>query len=600
MEVSLRIEKLRENMKEVGIDYCLIPTSDCHDSEYVSDYFKVREYYSGFTGSAGNLLIGLDDAYLFTDGRYFLQAEQELKGSSVKLMRMGEKGVPGLSELIVNKVDQGMTFGFDGRLIAYNGISKTIDKLIAQGAKVRSDFDPATLMDERAPLCFNDVYILKEQFAGESCRSKLDRICDRMKQCGADTHIVTTLDDIAWTLNLRGSDIEYNPVFFAYLLINSEGVYLYADCDSFSKEVKEYLDKNRITLLNYFDFYEDIEQRVKKCTLDGVLLDLDRVGYLLYDCLKGSCLVKDETNPATRMKCIKNQTEIENIKKANIIDAIAMLRFNKWLDEVVACNDTYPDELLAQDKLYEFRALGEEFMGGSFATICAYGDNGAIVHYESSPKSNKRIVPGSFLLIDSGGQYKLGTTDITRTYAIGEVPQKLKEDYTLVLRAMLRLGKCVFKEGTTGSVIDMIARAIIWKRGRDFKHGTGHGIGYFLNVHEGPVRISINAKGKSSDCVFEPGMLSSDEPGLYVAGEYGIRIENDILCKIVAENDEGTYLGFEYVTYVPIDTSCIAIESMSSEDIEAINEYHELVYRTLSPYLKDDELEYLKDKCKRV
>lgn len=593
MSVDERLAKMRHMMTEVGVSAVLIPTSDCHDSEYVAAYYKFREYMSGFTGSAGTLVVFMEDAYLFTDGRYFIQAEAELSGSEIKLMKIGEKGVPKLIDFVISKMQDGQTLCFDGKLVSANQGEKFENELKKKNCRIRYDMDFIYGIWENRPKLENkEVYILDEKYTGESAKAKIDRLKAALKDRSVEGHIITTLDDIAWLLNLRGDDIEYCPVFLSYMLFLKDEVVLYADIEEERQEnIKEHLESNNIILRPYSDFYEDSVKRVKKCTISRLLLDKNRANYYIYRELKGVIKdIKSEATPVESLKCIKNDVEIANIEKANIVDGIAMLRFQRWLKDMIEDGERV-SEISAEEKLLEFRQTSGEMIEPSFKTISAYGEHSAIVHYEATAESDVELKKGSFLMVDSGGHYLNGTTDVTRTYAIGEVSEKLKQDYTLVLKGMLRIMDGTYMKGTTGSQIDMVARTLFWEKGLDFKHGTGHGIGYLLNVHEGPVRISW---GGSSCPAFKPGMLVSDEPGLYIKGSHGIRIENDVVCIDKEETEFGSFIGFKPVTYVPIDKSAIFIEDMSGSDIVSLNRYHSLVFEKLSPFLEGDELDYLK------
>lgn len=595
MVVNKRIEKLRKKMSEVGVSVCLIPTSDCHDSEYVSDYFKAREYFSGFTGSAGTLVVSMEEAALFTDGRYFIQAAKELEGTGIELMKMGEANVPTVYEYIEKVLKEGETLGFDGRLIS-QGTGNKIARVIQKNkSNLNFTFDPAhEVWENRPKLEFKPVYRLFEGYSGESLESKLNRIKEHMNTIGADSHVITSLDDIAWILNLRGDDIKNCPLFFSYLILVDGECHLFANITGNEESlIKEYLIKNGIILHSYEDFYNEGLQSVNIRTKKGILYNKKRINYLTYKSIGENLKVIDEIEPSTRFKCIKNEVEIENIKKANIKDGVAIVRFERWLKNAIISGENLT-ELSIQNKLYEFRSFSKEMIGPSFDTICAYGEHGAIIHYEADENSNAEVKEGSFLMIDSGAHYLEGTTDVTRTYAIGNVDEKLKHDYTLVLRSMLKLLNYKFLYGARGNNLDMVVREDFWKEGLDFKHGTGHGIGYLLNVHEGPNRIGWKIPDeKSLGVVFEEGMLTSDEPGIYIEGSHGIRIETDILCKFLYEDEYGKFMGFEPVTYVPIDKSAILIDEMKKEEIEYLNSYHKLVFSRLSPYLEGEDLEYL-------
>ena len=600
MVILDRINSLRAYMKSEAVDLCLIPTSDFHDSEYVSDYFKLREYFSGFTGSAGTLVVSMTDSVLFTDSRYFIQAELELKDTGIRLMRMGARDVPSLEKYIEDKIKKGQTLGFDGRLIGASLGAKLADLLNKKGAYINLSFNCGQVWDKRPVLIHNAVEVLDVKYAGENTVDKLERIKSSMKEDGAATHIITSLDDIAWIMNLRGSDIECNPVFLSYMVITEDLSYLYADIKGDnSDKVKEYIASCKVILCPYDDFYTEGLKSVNICTKRSLLLDTSRVSFSIYEAVKKLKLIK-KPNPAYYFKAIKNKTEIENIRKANIKDGISLIKFNRYLKEAIDKGEKVT-ELSISKKLYEYRSIHDTMRGPSFETICAYGAHGAIVHYESSEATDVLVTKGSFLLIDSGCQYLEGTTDITRTYAIGEVSDEFKKYYTMVLKGHLRLMNAQFLHGVRGSQLDMIAKGVFWEKGLDFGHGTGHGIGCYLNVHEGPVRISWPIREEMPlSIVFEPGMLVSDEPGFYLENQCGIRIENDILCERRFSNEYGTFLGFEPVTLCPYDVSCIDWNEMTNDDINYLNIYHQHVYKNLAPYLSGDDLEYLREATKEI
>ncbi|MCR4989938.1 MAG: aminopeptidase P family protein [Lachnospiraceae bacterium] len=600
-------------MKEVGIDVTVIPTSDCHNSEYVAPHFKAREYFSGFTGSAGTLIVSLTDAWLYTDGRYFIQAKEELQGTGITLMRSGQKGVPKLREHLKSICPAGSKLGFDPSLFT---VSEGMGFLADHPGDCKDIFISESAWPERPRIVFNPVTMLDERYSGESLSSKIKRIRDVMNKKGAFANIVSSLDNIAWILNLRGSDIEYCPLFYSYLVIREDEIFLYANIGD--EDIRAYLGKNGVTVRKYEDFYKELEQSTIIRTGDTVLFDSKDCNYRIYTILDDKkCELIDSPTPSNIMKAVKNTIERENIKKAHILDAVSIVRFEKWLDTRLGfwipedeggdqIDETPLNEISVADKLLKIRSTADSFIGPSFETICAYGKNAAIVHYSASNKSNTEIKKGGVLLIDSGGHYLEGTTDITRTYLLysedelKDIPPKLKRDYTLVAIGMLKLLNSTFKYGARGSALDTFARQPLWNYGLDFDHGTGHGVGYLLNVHEGPNRISYRAADPSSDAVFEEGMVTSDEPGIYIEGKYGIRIENLILCVKDKENEFGQFLRFDPLTMVPIDLKGIDTAYMSDEDRDNLNNYHRRVLETLSPYLNENEIKYLKHRTEKI
>ncbi len=601
MDTVSKINRLRDHMKEVGVDVALIPTSDCHNSEYAAPCFKLREYLSGFTGSAGTLIVGMDEAVLYTDGRYFIQAARELEGSGIELMKSGTDGVPKIRDYLKKVCPAGKTLYFDTSLFtAEKGLEMAEDHPGAGSV----DLDIGQIWPERPALDFKPVFILGEQYSGMSISDKLTKIRAKMSDANADAHVLSSLDDIAWILNLRGNDIEYCPLFYSYLIILRDEAYLYANIDD--DAIKDHLKGSGVTLCNYEDFFDDLDNSTIIGTGCRVLLDKKEISYRIYSSLDriGAKMIF-KSNPSKLMKAVKNPVEADNIRKAHIIDAIAMIKFEKWLHESIR-DDIPLTELSVASKLSGLRSEAGSYVSDSFETICAFNDNAAIVHYSADADSDTVIRTPGILLVDSGGHYLEGTTDITRTYALfsdknrPEWSDKFKHDYTLVAISMLRLMNCRFKKGTRGSALDAIARQPLWNAGLDFDHGTGHGVGYLLNVHEGPNRISFRSSGVSDDAVFEAGMVTSDEPGVYVEGRYGIRIENLILCVEDENNDFGSFLSFEPLTMVPLDLNAIDTSIMSDEDIKALNSYHEMVYETISPYLDINTGEYLRKATERI
>ncbi|MCR4787495.1 MAG: aminopeptidase P family protein, partial [Lachnospiraceae bacterium] len=601
MDVKERLTVLRKKMDEVGVDTAVIPTSDRHNSEYVGPCFKFREYLSGFTGSAGTLIVCRDSAYLHTDSRYFIQAEDELSGSGISLMKDGNEGVPSEREHLKSLCPEGSVLWFDASCFtAVKGA-----EMVADHPGARTDLDPDEgLWPGRPAQEFGPVFILEKRYSGVTAGEKIALIREKMNSLHADVHVISSLDNIAWILNLRGCDIEHCPVFYSYLIITPDKVFLYADIKG--KDIEDHLSKTGVILKKYESFYEDLGQSTIFGTGHTVLLDKKDVNFRIYRTLSetGSRIVSSP-NPSALMKAVKNKTERENFKKAHLLDAAAVIRFEKWLYEV-ARSDEKLTELSVAEKLHEFRKETDSFIDESFDTICAFGANAAIVHYGTDADHDDPLERDGILLIDSGGHYYEGTTDITRTYILGEGIKdseefkKFKHDFTLVAISMLKLMNLKFVKGTRGSSLDMIARQTLWNNGLDFGHGTGHGVGYLLNVHEGPNRISYRAGKGSEDAVFEAGMVTSDEPGIYIRDSYGIRIENLILCVEDSTNDFGRFLSFEPLTMVPIDLRGIDPELMSEEDIEMLNRYHQTVYEKVSPYLDEDMKAYLKKATERI
>ena len=589
--VQDRIARLRESMKAAGIDCYLIPTSDYHDSEYVSGFFQVRKYFSGFTGSAGTLVVGRKEAALFTDGRYFIQAEKELEGSGIRLMKMEEPGVPTIPEYLEQVLQEGECLGFDGRVVKAESAKEYEEILEKKNGKMIWDKDLSEgIWTDRPALSHNPVFVLAESYSGESASSKIARVREKMKEEGCGIHILTSLDDIAWLLNIRGNDVESCPVVLSYIVMTMEKVLLFAEGKSgvWTDELKKYLTENGVELRAYDSFYSYIPE------IHGLkaLLCKGRVSCRLLKELSGDVDVADRENPTSLMKAVKNQVEMENLRRAHLKDAIAVTRFMYWLKTNVG--KAPMTEVSAAEYLEKLRRENENFIEPSFGTICAYGANGAIVHYSAKEDDCAEIRPEGFLMVDSGGHYLEGTTDITRTFALGGLTKEMKEHFTLVLKAMLNLRASKFLYGCRGINLDIRAREVFWERGLDYKHGTGHGVGYLLNVHEGPNSFRWKTQGEHlNSAVLEEGMVTTDEPGIYIEGSHGIRTENELLCRKGEKNAYGQFMYFEDLTYVPIDLDGVEISMLEEKDKERLNGYHKEVYEKLAPYFEGEMLKWL-------
>lgn len=568
--INNRLNKLRELMKDRNIDIYIIPTSDFHQSEYVGSYFESRHYMSGFSGSAGTLVVSHDEALLWSDGRYFIQAEKELANSEIKLMKMRTAGVPTISEYISQYPNA--VIGFDGRVMSYNSCNfKQV---------IKADEDLVDMIwSDRPSLSCNPVYLYDVKYCGLSRKEKLDIIRDKMNNI--DYHLVTTLDDIAWIFNIRGDDVMCNPVCLAYALITKDDATLYLRSEAVSQDIKDELAKDNIVVKDYFDIYHDIK------LIDGkVLLDTNTVNYALVSKLNKDNII-DDVNPSQSLKAIKNDVEIKATKQAHLYDGIAVTKFMYWLKHNVGKIEM--DELSITDKLLEFRQAQPGFKDISFTTICAYRENAALMHYHAHDKQNAKVEAKHLLLIDSGGQYLTGTTDITRTFVLGEVSDLEKRDFTIALKAMFRLQNAHFiKDVTTGANLDILARGMIYDYDLDYRCGTGHGVGHLLNVHEGPNGIRPKSLSGKEACIV-PGMITTDEPGVYVEGSHGIRHENELLCVEHTTNEYGTFLKFEPITYVPFDISGLDFDYLSNHDIKDINAYQQYAYDHLKDYLTEEE-----------
>ena len=590
--VKERINKLIDLMEKNNIDAYIIPSADYHQSEYVADYFKSREFISGFSGSAGTVCILKDGNHgLWTDGRYFLQAEKELKGSGIKLFKMGMPDVKKYDEWLIQNLDKNSTIGLDGKVFCAKKVKSLIKKAKVKNINIDSSKDLIDKVWEDRPIIPNKKVIHHNiKYSGKSTHSKLTDIKLKMEKLSVDKYILTSLDDIAWTFNLRGNDIEYNPVFLAYAIIDKENAVLYIDENKLDADLKDRLKESDIILKDYFKIYED----VKEIKDSNILLSEDRVNYSIYSSLDESNEIISKRDITTDLKAIKNQIEQDNMSNCFVRDGVAMVKFLKWLEENIDSEEI--TEITAQQKLSKFRSKQDFYKDDSFGSISGYQENGAIIHYSAKKETCATLKPKGLYLIDSGGQYLDGTTDITRTIALGNLTKEQIRDYTLVLKGHINLSSIEFVEGTYGSNLDVLARKPLWDYGFDYKHGTGHGVGYFLNVHEGPQRIAK----KPSNILLKPGMVLSNEPGLYRKDEYGIRLENLVIIKKTKETEFGQFMTFKDLTLCPFDLKAINIDLLDKSDIKWINEYHKRVYDELSPYLQNDEKEWLKNKTKSI
>ncbi len=605
MTVSERLKKLRESMEREGVDAWIVPTDDYHASEYVSDYFRDREWLTGFTGSAGTALVTQDRAYLWTDGRYFIQAEMELSDSGIGLMKIGEEGVLSLTDYVQQNLKEGQILGFDGRCVTAGRGDRLTKGLKTKGVSCRASKaeEPWNLVreireDHPDVLC-HPVREMDVSIAGESRGEKIHRLREEMAKERCDYHILTTLDDIAWLLNLRGDDIEYTPVFFSYLIVEPEHILLFAGENAFTPDIRASLARDGVEIRDYNEVYRVAGAIPAK---SRVLLDSARVNYTLWTILGGTFRV-DRRNPTMMMKAVKNPVEMEHMRQAHLKDGIAMCRFIYWLKKQMAEYD--PDhpvtEMGAEKKLLALRDEMEGFLYPSFATIAGYGPHGAIIHYEADEKSDAVLKPEGFLLVDSGGQYLDGTTDITRTIACGKLTQEEKELYTRVLRGNLNLGNARFHYGCSGVSLDYLARQPLWEIGLDYKHGTGHGVGFQLMVHEGPNNFSYKMQqARPLSCVMEEGMVTSNEPGVYIEGKFGVRCENLLLCVKDQKNEYGQFMRFETLTLVPWDLEAVDEKLLGEREKAILNEYHQMVWKKISPYLEGEELGWLREATRAI
>lgn len=586
-----RLKALRSEMAKRGISLYVVPTADFHESEYVGEHFKARKYITGFTGSAGTAVITMDEAGLWTDGRYFVQAAAQLKDTTVKLFKIGEEGVPTVDEYIKDTLSDGGVIGFDGRVV-----NAAWGKRLSEIAKEKhgSMYVNEDLIDliwtDRPPMSKAPVMIFDNKYTGEDISSKLKRVREQMAQKGATLHLMSSLYDIAWLLNVRGGDISYVPVVLSYLALSQDSCIWFLQEEVVTETLKAYLDKNGIQTRPYDDFYEYVKHIDEKET---VLLNTSIVNYRICDSLPDGVKVIDAEDPTVVMKAVKNEVQLENLRKAHLKDAVAMCKFMYWLKTNIG--KISMTEISASDYLASLRAEQEGFLDLSFATICGYADHGAIVHYSATEESDRQLKPESLLLVDSGGHYLEGTTDITRTFALGPVTDEMKDMFTRVCRSNMNLANAKFKEGCSGLNFDILAREPFWEIGMDYNHGTGHGVGYVLNVHEGPNSFHWKQyPGRTAERVIEEGMVTTDEPGIYLEGKFGIRTENELICRKGEKNEYGQFMYFENLTYVPIDLDAIDPNQMTDREKGYLNAYHARVYELVSPFLNDEEAQWLK------
>ena len=589
--IKERIENLRNILNEKEIFAYIIPSSDYHQSEYVSDYFKSREFMSGFTGSAGTLIVTQDEAGLWVDGRYFIQAEEQIKGSNIKLFKMGEENVPTIEEYLIDNMPKNSVLGFDGKVISANEGKSYLEKLGFKNIDIEYDNDLVNLLwKDRDILPSEKAFSLDIKYCGESFSSKLNRLREEMKNKKATIHIITTLDDIAWLFNIRGNDVKYNPVVLSYAIITLDNVYLFIDDKKLDENILNELKKENVEIKSYNYIYEFVKEIKEN---EVVLLDPQKVNYSIYNNIPDNVQKIDMHNPIRDFKCIKNKVEIENIKRSHIKDGVAVTKFMYWLKNNVGKIDI--SEISATKKLEEFRREQDLFIEPSFSTIAGYREHAAMMHYSATEETDYKLEPSDLFLVDSGGQYYDGTTDITRTFALGELSTNLKRHFTLVVRGMVRLSMAKFLYGCRGYNLDILARGPIWNEDLDYKCGTGHGIGFVLNVHESPNGFRWKVVPEREDsCILEEGMITTNEPGIYIEGSHGIRIENELLTRKQKKNEYGQYMDFEVITLAPIDLDAIDPELMLENEKEYLNRYHNLVYDKISPFLSEKEKQWLK------
>ena len=595
--IKQRIENIRDLMKEKNIYAYIVPSSDYHQSEYVGDYFKSREFMSGFTGSSGTLIISMDKAGLWTDGRYFIQAEQELKDSGIKLFKMGEEGVPTIEEYLLEKLPKNSTLGFDGRVMSVKEGQSLANKLAFKGINIEYKYDLVNdIWEDRCSLPTEKAFLLGVEYSGEGFSDKLSRIRAVMKEKKATTHILASLDDIAWLFNIRGRDVKSNPVVLSYAVITIDSVYLFIDKNKIGKDIRAELSKENVQIKGYEEVYEFIKNIDEN---EVVLIDTSKVNYAIYNNIPSNVQKIEERNPSILFKSIKNEIELKNIRNSHIKDGVAFTKFMYWLKNNIGKIEI--TEISATQKLEAFRREQDKFIEPSFSTIAAYKDHAAMMHYSATEESNYKLEPRDLFLVDSGGQYFDGTTDITRTIALGPIPENVRKDFTNVVRGMIRLSKAKFLYGCRGYNLDILARGPLWEEGIDYKCGTGHGIGFVLNVHEGPNGFRWKVREDIDDsCILEEGMVTTNEPGVYVENSHGIRIENEIVVRKAEKNEYGQFMDFEVITFAPIDLDAIDESLILKDEKVYLNNYHKQVYDKISPYLNEEEKQWLKTYTREI
>ena len=591
-EINQRLESLREVMRREHLSAFIFPSTDAHQSEYVADHWQGRTWISGFNGSAGTAVVTMKSAALWTDSRYFLAAEEQLKGTEFQLMKLKIEGTPTISEWLAQELQgENAEVGLDGMVNSYHETMGLIADLRKSGGiTVRTNFDPLGLIwTDRPAIPANPVEIQPMEFAGESVASKISRIRTALRQRHADGMLISALDDIAWTLNLRGTDVHCVPVFVSYLLISSQQVSLYVDSAKINDEVKAYLTENGISLYPYNKVAEGLERYSEY----NILLDGDETSYFLWKTVKCQEIIAGNS-PVPAMKAQKNDREIAGFRHAMLRDGVAMVKFLRWLKPAVEAGGQ--TEISIDRKLTSLRAEQHLFRDISFDTIAGYQAHGAIVHYEATPETDVALKPEGLILIDSGAQYQDGTTDITRTIALGPVTEEMKHVYTLVLKGHIQLELAKFPDGASGTQLDALARECMWREGYNYLHGTGHGVGSYLSVHEGPHQIRMEWKPTP----LRAGMTVTDEPGLYLSGKFGVRIENTLLIKDYQATEFGKFLQMESLTLCPIDLTPVDFSMLQPEEIEWLDTYHRDVFEKLSPYLEGEDLEWLREATRPV
>ena len=598
MNVTERIAKLRSLMAERGIDAYIVPTADFHQSENAGEYFKCREFISGFDGSYGTVVIAKEDAGLWTDGRYWTQAERQIAGSGIRLFHMFEDGVPTMEEYLAATLPENGKIAFDGRVVSMEEGQDLEKALAAKNIQFEYSLDLVGDVwgEDRPAISGEPVFVLEEKYAGESVASKLSRVREVMKDNGATVHVIASLDDVAWLTNLRGNDIEFYPLIFSYALVTMDGMDLFIDEKKLNEAAKALLAENNITIKPYNDIYEAIKEIPAG---ESVMIDPMKMNYALYNNIPKSVAKVEHQNPTILMKAMKNEIELKNIREAHIKDGIAVTKFMYWMKTNVGKMKI--TELSASAKLESLRKEQDGYIHDSFEPICAYKDHAAMMHYAPTPETDVEVLPEGLFLNDTGGGYYEGSTDITRTFVMGPISDELKTHFTAVVRAMMNLSRAKFLYGCYGFNLDVLARGPVWDLGIDFKCGTGHGVGYLSNIHEPPTGFRWQiVKSKNEHHKLEEGMVLTDEPGIYIEGSHGIRIENEMITHKAEKNEFGQFMNFETITFVPIDLDGIAPDEMTKFEREWLNNYHAQVYEKIGPHLNEEEREWLKEYTRAI
>ncbi len=592
-QIPERLQAVRKFMEEKKLDAFIIPSTDAHLSEYPPKHWESRKWISGFTGSAGTAVVTKEKAGVWTDSRYFLQAATELEGTGFDLFKMGQADTPEMTAWIIDQVGEGGTVGIDGLVYAASDAKALKTKLDAKGINLETSFDPFTeAWSDRVEIPKNKVFTLADDVAGESVKTKIERIQNELSKIGANGMLIVTLDAVAWTFNLRGNDVEYNPVAVAYAYVSEKETVLFIDPDKLTDEIATAYKKDGIKITDYNEVFEYVSKLPKNTT---VCVTGSKINYKLLQTIPDSCKIIDTVSPVDLMKSVKNETELNGFRNAMVKDGVALVKFYMWLEKAVPKGEVL--ETTIEQKLTEFRSQQDLFVGDSFGTIAGYAGNGAIIHYHASAETAAKVKPEGLLLIDSGGQYKDGTTDITRTLAVGKLSKQMKEDFTNVLKGHIAIATAIYPEGTRGAQLDVLARKALWDNCTTYWHGTGHGIGHFLNVHEGPQNIRL----EENPTLLKPGMVTSNEPGVYRANEYGIRIENLIVTREYKKTEDfGAFYDFETITLCPIDTKPIVKKMLTKKEAKWLNDYHKMVYNKLKKHLNKEEKAWLKNKTKEI